>query len=256
MTIHASPMPDPIRIIGSYISPYVRKVLVCLDLKGVPYRIDPVVPFYGNDEFARLSPLRRVPVLVDGDVVLADSTVICEYLNERYPQVPLLPEAPAQRAQSRWLEEFADTRMGDAFIWNLFNQFVIRRAVWGEKPDDALVKKTLEVDIPSVMNYLEPIVPQDGFLFGNVGIADVAIATFFRNAEFARWRIDASRWPTLAAYVQRVRALNAFSKLQPFEEICLRTPVIEHRTALAELGAPLTTETVFTETPRRGVMLE
>ena len=42
------------KIIGSYLSPYVRKVLVCLDIKGVAYEIDPIVPFYGNDEFARL----------------------------------------------------------------------------------------------------------------------------------------------------------------------------------------------------------
>ncbi|TNY25635.1 glutathione S-transferase N-terminal domain-containing protein, partial [Fulvimonas soli] len=46
-------------VIGNYISPYVRKVLACLELKGLDYRIDPIIPFYGNDEFARLSPLRR-----------------------------------------------------------------------------------------------------------------------------------------------------------------------------------------------------
>ena len=58
----------PLTVIGSYLSPYVRKVLVCLDIEGhAPTRIDPIVPFYGNDEFARLSPLRRVPVLIDGD---------------------------------------------------------------------------------------------------------------------------------------------------------------------------------------------
>ena len=73
-------MPDRVRIIGSYLSPYVRKVLVCLHLKGVPYEIDPIVPFMGGDRFSTLSPLRRVPVLVDDGVTLADSTVICQYL--------------------------------------------------------------------------------------------------------------------------------------------------------------------------------
>jgi hypothetical protein len=47
--------PVATKIIGSYLSPYVRKVLVCLDIKGIAYQIDPIVPFYGNDEFARLS---------------------------------------------------------------------------------------------------------------------------------------------------------------------------------------------------------
>ena len=55
---------EPILIIGSFISPYVRKVLACLNLKGLDYTIDPITPFFGNDEFARLSPLRRIPVLV------------------------------------------------------------------------------------------------------------------------------------------------------------------------------------------------
>ena len=45
-------------IIGSHVSPYVRKVLVALGIKGLDYEIDPIVPFFGNDEFTRLSPLR------------------------------------------------------------------------------------------------------------------------------------------------------------------------------------------------------
>ena len=50
---------QPVRIIGSFLSPYVRKVLVALTTKGVAYEIDPIVPFFGGDEFSRLSPLRR-----------------------------------------------------------------------------------------------------------------------------------------------------------------------------------------------------
>ena len=46
---------ERVRVIGSYLSPYVRKVLVVLDLKGLRYEIDPIVPFYGNDEFARIT---------------------------------------------------------------------------------------------------------------------------------------------------------------------------------------------------------
>ena len=51
---------SPVTIVGNFLSPYVRKVLVCLQIKGVPYRIDPIVPFYGNDDFSKLSPLRRI----------------------------------------------------------------------------------------------------------------------------------------------------------------------------------------------------
>ena len=47
-------MSAPVRIIGTYLSPYVRKVLVFLDLKGIAYEIDPIVPFFGDDRFTAL----------------------------------------------------------------------------------------------------------------------------------------------------------------------------------------------------------
>ena len=243
-----------VRIIGSYLSPYVRKVLVCLHLKGVAYEIDPIVPFFGDDRFAKLSPLRRVPVLLDSEVTLSDSTVICEYLEDRHPSPPLYPREPAARARARWLEEFADTRMGDVFIWRLFNEVAIKPFVWGETTDAEVVARTLAEDVPQVLDYLEAELPAQGFLFGPLSMADAAIACFFRNAAFARYEIDAERWPTTAAFVARVLATEPFQRLAPFEERMLRTPIAQQRSALAALGAPLTADTLGTLTPRRGVM--
>jgi glutathione S-transferase len=242
------------KVIGSYLSPYGRKVLVCLDIKRVPYEIDPIVPFYGNDEFARLSPVRRIPVLIDDDVTLADSTVICEYLDERYGEPPLFPKEARLRARARWLEEFADTRMGEVFIWHFFNQLVIRRFVWGEQPDEQILRKAREEEIPQVLDYLEKELPAAGFLFGAISLADIALATCFRNAAFARFSIDAARWPVTAAYVARVLDHPSFAKLRPFEEVLLRTPIPEQRAALREAGAPVCADTLGTAVPRRGVL--
>jgi glutathione S-transferase len=247
-------MPERVRIVGSYLSPYVRKVLVALDLKRVPYAIDPIIPFMGNDEFSRVSPLRRIPVLIDDAVTLSDSTVICEYLEERHPEPALYPRDAAARARARWLEEFADTRMGEVFIWRLFNQRVINRFVWGKPTDPAVVERVLEEEIPQVLDYLEREVPEAGFLFGSVCVADLAIAAFFRNAAFAGFEIPAQRWPRAAAFVARVLGLEGFVKLRPFEELLMRTPIPRHRDALAERGAPLTADTYATDRPRRGPM--
>src|SRR5271167_1489590 len=52
-------MAQCVQIVGSYLSPYVRKVLVVLDLKGIHYEIDPIVPFFGDDRFSEMSPLRE-----------------------------------------------------------------------------------------------------------------------------------------------------------------------------------------------------
>ncbi len=247
-------MTAPVKIIGSYISPYVRKVLAVLIAKGVPYEIDPIVPFMGDDRFAELSPLRRVPVLIDDRVTLCDSSVICQYLEDRHPEPALYPADVADRARARWLEEFADTRMGDVFVWRYFNQLVIRRFVWGEEPDHELVKRTLAEDVPQVMDYLETVAPEEGFVLGGLSIADVSVASFFRNAAFARFTIDAARWPRTAAWIARVLASPPFVTLQPFEDCMLATPIPQAREALAGIGAPLLRETYGTTKPRRGVM--
>jgi len=243
-----------ITIIGTYISPYVRKVLVCLDLKGIAYEIDPIVPFFGNDDFTRISPVRRIPVLIDESVTLPDSSAICEYLEERYPSPPLLPKRPEQRARARWLEEYADTRMGEVFIWRLFNEIVINRFVWGAPTNEEIVKRTLEQEIPQVLDYLEDQLPSEGYLFGHISVADIALASFFRNASFARFSIDPGNWPIAASFVSRVLGHPSFAKLRPFEEVLIRTPLQSHRDALRNAGAPLTSSTLGSPTPRRGIL--
>jgi glutathione S-transferase len=247
-------MAGPVRIVGTYISPYVRKVLVFLHLKKIAYEIDPIIPFMGDERFSKISPLRRIPVLIDDQVTLSDSSVICQYLEERHPDPALYPRDVAARARARWLEEFADTRMGEVFIWRLFNQVVINPFVWGKETDREVVERTLAEDIPGVLDYLEAELPESGFLFERLSVADVAIASFFRNAAFARFAIDRSRWPATAAFVERVLQLDCFARLVPFEERLMRTPIPRHRAALAEMGAPLTAESYGTTTPRRGVM--
>jgi glutathione S-transferase len=247
-------MSAPVRIIGSYISPYVRKVLVLLDLKGIAYEIDPIIPFLGDDRFSQLSPVRRIPVLIDDQTTLCDSSVICQYLEDRYPRPAVYPAGIADRARARWLEEYADTRMGDVFIWRLFSQVAVNPFVWGIPTDQAILQKTLDEDIPQVLDYLEGQLPADGLIFGELSIADIAIAVFFRNAAFARFKVDAGRWPRTAAFVERVLALPSFQKLKPFEDQMMRTPIPQHREALAEIGAPVTAETYGTAQPRRGLM--
>lgn len=243
------------KIIGSYVSPYVRKVLACLVLKGLDYEIDPITPFFGNDEFERLSPLRRIPVLIDGDLTLCDSSAICTYLDEAYPGRPLLPADVKERARARWLEEYADTRLGDVFIWGLFYPKIVHPIVWGEPGDAARIGKTLAEGLPREMEYLEGQLPENGFLFGaDVSLADIAIATFFRNGDYAGFEVDATRWPRTAAFVKRALSQPCFAALLPFEQAQLSTNPQGRRQALLAAGAPLTTETVGAREPRRGVM--
>ena len=248
----------PILIVGGYLSPYVRKVLVCLELKGIAYEVDHFVPFFGDDRFSKLSPLRRIPVLVDrspgGDLVLTDSSVICEYLDDLKPEPRVYPKDIKDRARSRWLEEFADTRMGDVLIWRYFQQIAIKPAVWGEKGDRAQTDRTLAEEFPTVLDYLEGEAPADGFKFGALSMADIAPACFFRTVAFVRYRIDAARWPRTAGWMARTLATAPFAKLAALEDAILKVPVAQQRQALIDLGAPVAMETYASTTPRRGLM--
>lgn len=243
-----------IQVIGSYISPYVRKVLVFLEAKGIAYKIDPIAPFVGNEEFARLSPLKRVPVLIDDELVLTDSSVICQYLEDKFPTPSLYPRDIAARARARWVEEFADTRLADGLIWRLFYEISIKQRTTGQSADEAVVTHAREVEIPAALDYLETQVPAEGFIFGEPSIADISIACYCRTAAFVRYEIDALRWPCVAALLQRMWALPAFRTLARFEDCTLRVPLAEQRDALRAAGARLTAVTLGTG-PLRPVSL-
>jgi glutathione S-transferase len=243
-----------VKIIGSYVSPYVRKVLVCMELKGLDYEVDPITPFFGNDEFRRLSPLCRIPVLIDDGLVLTDSTVIAEYLDEQFPDPPLMPRGPKERARSRWLEEFADTRLGDVFIWSLFYPKLVHPNVWKEPGDQGRIDKSLSTDVPTALDYLEGELPESGYLFGAIGLADIAIASFFRNAAYAGFTPDPARWPRVASFVEMMLAHPAFRKLHKLESIQLSATIQGRRQALLDAGAKLTTETYGQREPRKGMM--
>ena len=250
----AGAVPQPLTVIGSFVSPYVRKVLACMNLKGLNYEVDPITPFFGNDQFERLSPLRRIPVLLDGDFSVSDSSAICAYLDEAYPGYPLFPADPKNRARARWLEEYADTRLGDLFIWGLFYQKVVRPAVWGEPGDHDRIDKTLTEDIPTGLDYLEGQLPADGFLFGDIGAADISIATFFRNGAYAGFSIDASRWPRTSSFVERTLGHPCIAGLLPFEDVQRSTDIKGRRQALLDAGAQLTGETMGVREARKGYM--
>ena len=243
-----------IRIIGSFVSPYVRKVLACMNLKGLQYQVDPITPFYGSDAFERLSPLRRIPVLVDGDFHVSDSSVICAYLDEAYPGPSLFPADPRDRARARWLEEFADSRLGDIFIWGLFYQKIVHPIVWGEPGDQQRIEKSLNEDIPAALDYLERELPAVGFLFGDIGAADISVASFFRNGAYADFETDSTRWPRTAAFAERTLSHPCFADLLRFEDVQRGAEIKGRRQALLDAGAPLTDETIGVREPRRGLM--
>jgi glutathione S-transferase len=189
---------------GVNLSPFVRKVRFALAEKGVTVEQDQVVPFGLSDEFKKLSPLGKIPVYQDGDLVLPDSSVIIDYLEHVHPDPALYPSDPGQRGRALFYEEYGDTKVTSALSTIFFQRFV-RKNFFQEEADEAIVNEALENEIPGVLDYLAAELGDNDYLVGNqFSIADIAITTAFVNFRIAGESVDASRWATVAAYVDRV----------------------------------------------------
>ncbi len=103
------------------LSPYAQKVKIALREKGVPF--DLALPGGlgaggAAGDFVRANPRAEVPVLIDGEAEIFDSTIILEYIEDRWPTPALLPPTPAARARVRMIEEVMDTHF-EAITWGL-----------------------------------------------------------------------------------------------------------------------------------------
>ncbi|MEZ5559020.1 MAG: glutathione S-transferase family protein [Pseudomonadales bacterium] len=103
------------------LSPYGQKVKIALIEKAVPFEArlpDGIGSGSTPGAFGTASPRGEVPALVDGDVAVFDSSVILEYIEDRWPNPALLPATPAERARVRMLEDAMDTHF-EAITWGM-----------------------------------------------------------------------------------------------------------------------------------------
>jgi glutathione S-transferase len=199
-------------VYGAILSPFVRKVLMLLEYKGVEYKQETVFPFRNPPEFARISPLRKVPAFQDEYITISDSSVICDYLEHKYPQAPLYPKNPAARARALWLEEFADTRLQEVLGPGFFFERLVARGLLKREPNEALIDRSLKL-MPALHDYLEMQLSSGAFLAGSeLTIADLSVPSMFLNAHYAGHDVDPRRWPKLADYLQRMFAHPLYAK--------------------------------------------
>jgi glutathione S-transferase len=192
-------------------SPFVRKALVALEEKGLPYQLETMVSVNPKPpELLALHPLGKIPVLRDGEVVVPDSSVICAYLEKKFPSPALYPDDPAELAKALFLEEYADTRMFEVLGPILFER-VVKRFVMKQEPDEARVAKGLERELPPVLDYVESQLPADReTVLARFGIADVALGAQLGTLTLSDIELDAKRWPRTARYYGALNARPSF----------------------------------------------
>ena len=102
------------------LSPYAQKVKIVLLEKGLAFEAKTPIGTSGVEPtFAEASPRGEVPLLVDGDTKVFDSTIICEYLEDKYPAKPMRPASAEDRARVRMLEDHLDT-IYEGVTWAVF----------------------------------------------------------------------------------------------------------------------------------------
>ena len=193
-----------LKIYGVPISVHTRKVIVAAIEKKLAFENDPVIPFNPPAGWDRLSPTGKIPVMSDGDFELADSSVICAYLEQTHQEPALFPRDAKERARALWLEEYCDGTVFREVVHGLFFQNVIRAKILKQEADRAAIDAILNQAMPKVFFYLESVVG-DGYLAGGeFGIADIALASNLVNYTYLGYRIDAARYPKLDRVFKRL----------------------------------------------------
>jgi glutathione S-transferase len=166
--------------------PYCARVRIVLAEKGVDHEAVPIDLDDRPGWIYEKNPLGRVPVLEDDDeLCLPESAVIMEYLEERFPELALLPEGLEERAAAR-LRIFRFDRFGDAY-------YAVRRG-----------EETARADLADRLGELDAAVRRDGYLGGRTyGLADIAYVPWIARAE-RRLGLRLQDYPALAEWLQRI----------------------------------------------------
>jgi glutathione S-transferase len=201
------------------LSSYAQKVKIALREKGIDFTVEtPAALGSGkaDGKFAAASPRNEVPALIDGDVRIFDSTIILEYLEDKFPSPPLLPRDPAARARARMIEELCDTSY-EAINWGLSE---IR---WFKRAEGAQAEKMKAIAAAQTAELQDWLTDRLGdapwFNGASFGWADVSVAPYV-NRSF-HYGFGTAPGSPLDKWRHRIRERPAVAKtFREFEAAC------------------------------------
>lgn len=185
------------------LSSYAQKVKIALREKGLAFTAEtPAALGSGSagGSFAAASPRNEVPALIDGDARIFDSTIILEYLEDKYPSPPLLPADPVARAEARMIEEVCDT-LYEAINWGIGEIRWFKRAngAKAQEMQTVAARQTAELQL-----WLTARLGSKPWFNGDrIGWADICVAPYVnRSFHYGLGTPDGS---PLAAWRERLR---------------------------------------------------
>lgn len=205
------------KLFGVNVSPYVRKCRVFLAEKGLAYDYEPVDPYQPPSFYRQISPLGKIPALLDGERPLADSTAICLYLERCHPDPALYPSDPYEFAQALWIEEYMDSGFLPVASGGVFRPLVLGPVAMNEPLTRSIKETALEVvenQLGPLWDYLERYLGGNEYFIGErLSIADIAVASGHVNLWHAGIDPDPDHWPRLGAFLARMWARPSFEVL-------------------------------------------
>jgi glutathione S-transferase len=138
-----------------------------------------------HDEFLALNPAGEVPVLVEEDgTAIADSVAIVEYLEDTYPEKPLLGLTPAARAEVRRLSQWFDVKFGREVSDNLVGEKVLKKFLGLGQPDSTAIRAG-HANMKTHLEYVSWLADRRRFLAGDFfSLADIAAAAHFSAVDY------------------------------------------------------------------------
>jgi glutathione S-transferase len=200
-------------VYGSTLSPFVRKVAAFAAEKGIEIELKPSGLGNKDPEFLEASPFGKMPGFRDGDFAISDSSAIVAYLDAIKPEPNLIPTDPRARARTIWYDEFADTILFSCGGKMFFNRVVGPRFL-GVPGDEEIARKAECEELPPLLDYLERVIPESGFLVENrLTLADIAVASPFANLRHLNVAIDPERLPKVTTYVAAILDRPSFKSM-------------------------------------------
>ena len=200
-----------LKLCGFHVSNYHNKVRIALLEKGVPFGEDANVRPSQKDGYLALSPMGKVPYLEIGGERLCESEVILEYLEEAYPEKPLLPKEPLARARVRELVTFIELHL----------ELVVRRLYGGLFFGGTISDETrqqVEKDLAKGVRAFKALARFDPFIAGKeLTLADCAafvhlpLVTLATKMAYGRDALEAI--PQVKPYVKMLGERPAFAKV-------------------------------------------
>jgi glutathione S-transferase len=168
-----------------WLHPFSRKVRVVLTEKKLDFELQIEKVWERRTEFLALNPAGDVPVLIEKDgTTLANSQVICEYLEEVYPEVNLLGKDPVQRAETRRLVSWFDVKFNREVTDNLIGEKLMKQFLKTGEPHAPAVRAG-HANIHYHLDYIGFLTEKRKWLAGdNFSLADIAAATHLSAIDY------------------------------------------------------------------------